>query len=157
MKFKYWLNENNIPKPYNKWGVGKLIGGKVYIHKNYENNIPSKYLIPAKNVLPKDFNYNLLSYNLKDNSITFTLSPDFDSSDEPIVSTQYLVKSDLTLKLIKPHLDPWIYHHKYLWVKPDYKGFNYEQSKERSKYWLSKDDIDKSKIGKLSYWKNLKI
>lgn len=154
MKFHKWLNENEIPTPHSKWGVGKLIGGKVYIHKEYENNIPLDILNFAKSKLPKTFIYNLLSYELKTGNITFTWSLDFDSSNEPIISNQYLVKRDGTIKLIKQSSDPWIYHHKYLWVKPSYSGFDYKKSQEHSKKWMSLKNIDKSKIGKLSYWKN---
>lgn len=154
MRFKTWLLENTIkiPTPYKKWGVGKSIGGKVYIHKKYEENIPSDELEAAKKLLPSTFQYNLLAYELKTGNITFTWSSDFDSSHEPIVGDQILVKKDGSTKFIKQLADPWIYHHKYLWVKPSYKGFDYKESQERSKQWLQLD-VNKSKIGKLSYWR----
>jgi hypothetical protein len=48
--------------------------------------------------------------------------------------------------------DPYIYHHKWLFVKDDYSEFDVEESKRRSLAWLVLDGIDKKRIGRLSYW-----
>ena len=48
--------------------------------------------------------------------------------------------------------DPFIYHHKWLFVKDDYDGFDVEESKTRSRAWMALTDIDRTRIGKKSYW-----
>ena len=53
--------------------------------------------------------------------------------------------------------NPLIYHHKWLFVKDDYKGFNVDESKQRSIDWKTKLGVDRvltSKIGRLSFWNN---
>ena len=50
--------------------------------------------------------------------------------------------------------DPYIYHHKWLFVTDDYSGFNVEASKERSRLWLGLDGVDKKRSGRKSYWVN---
>jgi len=50
---------------------------------------------------------------------------------------------------------PQIYHHKWLFVKDDYQGFDVDKSKERSAEWLQVSDrINMSKIGTLNYWED---
>ena len=48
--------------------------------------------------------------------------------------------------------DPYIYHHKWLFVDDDYRGFNVEESKVRSQHWIGLGDVDRSRIGRESYW-----
>jgi hypothetical protein len=48
--------------------------------------------------------------------------------------------------------DPYIYHHKWLFVDDDYDGFNLEVSRRRSETWTQIPDIDNSRIGRRSYW-----
>jgi len=40
-----------------------------------------------------------------------------------------------------------------LFVDDDYQGFDVEASKERSRQWIALGDVDRSRIGKASYWK----
>ena len=48
--------------------------------------------------------------------------------------------------------DPEINHHKWLFVEDDYEGFGVEASQQRSITWSALDDVDRSRIGKASYW-----
>ena len=45
-----------------------------------------------------------------------------------------------------------IYHHKWLFVDDDYKGFNVEESKRRLAAWLVLPDVNKSRIGRRNSW-----
>lgn len=140
-----------FPKRW-KGKVGKSIGGAVYVHRNYENDVvPKDVLFQTKRKL-KAFHYNIVKYVIKTGAITFIHSPDFDTVDEPMVGEQLLVKPDGSTRLMKPSGDPWIYHHKWLWVKDDYRGFNVEEAKRRSLVWMSLSDIDYARIGKKSFW-----
>lgn len=147
------LRESTTRLP-RRWrgNVGKSIGGAVYAHQNYEKEvIPELVLLNAQKYL-EGFKYNIVKYVPQTDTITFIQSPDFDSADEPMVGTALLVKPDGNTKAMNPSGDPWIYHHKWLWVKDDYTGFDVEESKQRSLKWMSLPNIDRSRIGKKSYW-----
>lgn len=137
--------------------VGKAIGGSIYVHKGYESEVVPSNILNAAKMYLDGFTYSIIKYVPKTGAITFTQSPDFDTAHEPVVGKQLLVKADGTKKIMKPLSDPWIYHHKWLWVKDDYSGFDTEQSKQRSASWTSLPNIDYSRIGKQSYWNNTVI
>lgn len=151
MKLNQLLETVKLPKRYPKTGVGKWIGGALYLHRDYESVLPQDVLQTAQQSLD-GFDYNIVKYVPKTDAITFIQSPDFDSADEPMVGPGMLVKTDGSSKIIKPLADPWIYHHKWLWVKDDYPGFDVNKSKERSMAWMSLPDIDYARIGKKSFW-----
>jgi hypothetical protein len=48
--------------------------------------------------------------------------------------------------------DPFVYHHKWLFVTGDYRGFDVEESVRRSVEWMSLEGIDCSRIGRRGYW-----
>ena len=146
------LFEAKLPRRASRYGVGKLMGYDLYFHRLYQDEIiPEDILAPALGLV-KGFDYNIIKYNLKNNNVTFIQSPDFDSAPEPTVGLQLLVKPDGTTKFMKPGADPWIYHHKWLFVRDDYPGFNVSESKHRSGHWMSLPDIDYKRIGKKSFW-----
>lgn len=148
--FLNFITEERVP--------GKKMGHDLYVHKDYADthpNIPKDELEKAKSVLPKDHKYTAIKYNKKDKSFSFIHSPDFDKSDEPISGHAIKVHSDGRTTETKQKKDPQIWHHKWQWVGDDYKGFNVEKSKERSKHWRSVVGTDKavsSRIGTKSYW-----
>jgi hypothetical protein len=131
-----------------KYGVGKLIGGSLYLHRNYLNSLPGeigKRVLDAESTI-NGFEYNALKIG-KDN-VTFISSPDFDSSNEPTVGNYVVVKNDGTTRTGSSKS---IWHHKWLWVKDDYSGFDVMDSFERSMKYL-KLDIDFSRIGNKKFW-----
>ena len=121
-----------------KYGVGKLIGGCLYLHKSYSNGIiPQDILENAENALKEtypSFEYQCLKYDLKKRSISFQEAPDFNSAREPIVGDYVTVTIDGKVK--KGHSN-YIWHHKWLWVKGDYTGFDIEESYRWSAEWLA--------------------
>lgn len=132
--------------------VGKRMGGYLYLHKQYVDYIDIDLYNEFKDKLPEDFNYNILKYNKKENYISFILSPDFNTVDEPTVGDAYKVTKN-KVTLTKQKNPPQIYHHKWLFVDDNYKGFNVERAKLRSKKWLEvSDQINMSKIGNKKYW-----
>ena len=134
-----------------RFGVGKEIGGAVYVHRLYERLLP-KRVVEASQSLPKDFDYVVVKFNIKDQRTSFICCQDFDTADEPTVGDSIIVYPDNTHRHIKKHADPWIYHHKWLFVKDDYKGFDVLHSHERSKKIMKLPELDSRRIGKRSFW-----
>jgi len=150
------IEEITVPKlpKRSKYGVGKSMVGHIYVHAKYMNDVIPDDLLQRGLTMANNFPFTILKFNPKTGYISFIESPDFNSSPEPIVGRSLLVKPDSdSSKIINPPADPWIYHHKWLMVKDDYSGFNVEESKNRSRKWMSLKP-DTSRIGKLSYWMN---
>lgn len=142
-----------------KIGVGKNMGGTIYAHRNYENEIiPNDVLATAKAQLQHnepDFPYTAIRYDRKSGDVAFIESKDFDIQDEPTVGRSFLVKSDGSTRMTPPSGDPLIWHHKWMWVKDDYPGFDVTAAKQRSIEWkdkLGKNKDISSRIGRKSYW-----
>lgn len=151
MRLAHLLEAIKLPRRW-RGNVGKSIGGGIYVHRDYETDVvPQDVLMNAQQALD-GFDYNIVKYVPKTGAVTFIQSPDFDTADEPMVGPQLLVKPDGSRKGMNPSSDPWIYHHKWLWVKDDYPGFDVGEAKQRSAAWMSLPDIDYSRIGKKSFW-----
>lgn len=134
-------------KRTNKFPVGKEIGGEVYAHKQYEFQFPG--IAKAKAKLPKGFVYHIVKYNMREKYFSFIVSNDFNTNPEPSVNGGIRVSKDG----LKPFPDAgWIYHHKWMFVSDDYKGFDIEESKRRSEKWTSLTGVDKSRIGQRKFW-----
>jgi len=129
--------------------VGKDIGQRIFVHKDYANEvIPNEIIQYGLKHLPPNFKYNCLMWNRIGKIIRFDSSPDFDTSREPITG-DYIAISYPDGKIRRGHGDQ-IWHHKWLWVKDDYKGFDVEQSKNWSKTWLSK--LPEPASGRIDKW-----
>ena len=130
--------------------IGKVIGGEVYVHKQYESQFPENELKEAKAKLPTEFEYHVVKYNPKLKSFSFITSPDFDTNPEPSVTGGFTIKPNVEAKPFGNN--GWIYHHKWMWVGDDYKGFDVEESKQRSLDWTSLPNVDKARIGQRKFW-----
>lgn len=138
----------------------KVIHSKYYVHKQY-----SKLILPdhrlefflnrAKNIIG-NFEWNTLRVAEDYVQIAFQLSEDFDTADEPTVDRTVCV--DLINDKIKITETPnAIWHHKWQWVEPDYKGFDYYKSKARSELWkpfVKPEEV--CKIGNKTFWNSIK-
>lgn len=134
MKERSFKVNNTIYQRSKKYGVGKEMAGKIYIHKKYIYRIISpKLLRRAMSCLPQGFKFNCLMINKNKNIIRFDQSPEFDTVMEP--STGDFVSVDLsTMKARRGHSDS-IWHHKWMWVDDDYDGFDVDASYLWSKQW----------------------
>jgi hypothetical protein len=147
----------------------KKIGGRIYAHKDYIKSLSIVHIpeiVAALQVAEEtlgDFDWNTVRIKpdavggLKE--VAFQYSPDFDTADEPeVVQTVTCVSIDGTWKVyVRKHKDT-IWHHKWMWVEPNYKGFDYEASKARSALWkkfVSPEEIPK--IGRKSFWDKLRV
>lgn len=130
-------------------GVGKDIGGAVYLHRQYASALPDQNrLHEAEQHLPDGFDWNVVKAT-KDGTFTFFNSPDFDTAPEPTGGDYILVGRGGWLK--EGHTNS-IWHHKWLWVRDDYTGFDVEKSKQRSRQWTALPDIDYNRIGNKQFW-----
>jgi hypothetical protein len=106
------------------------------------------------------YNWNLLritksKYFNEPLEVSFQLSKDFDTADEPSVDETVSVSNDSKIRITKtPHL---IFHHKWQWVEPDYKGFDFHKSKARSELWKPfVNSKELCKIGVKTYWDSIR-
>ena len=134
-----------------KYGVGKEIGGAVYVHCQYED-VFGDVVLKSKNQLPDGFEYHVVKYDERRGSVSFIESPDFDTADEPVVGEIITVKSEGTVTQREQLADPYIYHHKWLFVDDDYNGFDVFASKQRSEQWTALSNVDRTRIGNKIYW-----
>lgn len=140
-----------LPVRCKKYSVGKEIGGAVYVHRMYEHLLPPSIKVASKR-LPKDFDYTVVKFVQEKCCVSFVFSPDFDTADEPVVGDVVRVDLNGSTKLFPQQKDPFIYHHKWLFVMDDYKGFDVENSRSRSISWLGLHDIDTKRIGRKNFW-----
>ena len=143
-----------------KLGIGKRVGDKVWLHKDYGHKVmPQQEIDAYASALPEGFSFDVLRIGDK-GEIGFISSPDFNESSEPIVSDSIkVVKNEdgsfTAGRLTKQQADPLIYHHKWLFVADDYNGFNCEEEKLRSYEWKGTLGVNRAvsnKIGRLSFW-----
>lgn len=123
-------------------GIGKLVGHHLHLHRDYavEAIQAIKAATPAVGLrlrLAMDyqvgmfpsFEYQCLRLDLRDGLVRFDEAPDFDSAREPHVGKWLLVCHDGYVKTGESNS---IWHHKWLWVKPDYQGFEVKESRSWS-------------------------
>lgn len=143
--------QKGSPIKRSKYGVGKQIGGALYVHVDYLHDIPFDFsdYIEVLYQFDQDFYYNVIKWDKKRGNVTFFCSPEFDTVDEPSAGNYVIIKKDFTAR--KAYTSQ-IWHHKWLWVRDDYKGFDIEASFKRSRLWLQLPDIEFAKIGNKEYW-----
>ena len=140
--------------------IGKTVGSKVYIHKDYAHLVVDQDKIKIAEFVAgvKSKDYVCIRYDKKTEEIAFQQSPDFDTADEPQVGKTIAVKVDGDVRISLPNKNnPQIWHHKWMWVSDEYEGFDVEASKERSKLWephVSKEE--KRRIGYRDFWNLIK-
>ena len=143
------LNENagavHLPKRSRKYGVGKEIGGAVYVHRDYEG-VFGLEVAEARRRLPSEFDYTVVKLNLANSTVSFIQVTDFDAAPEPIVGSITVVKQDGSCRHMKPPNDPYIYHHKWLFVTDDYDGFEKQMSPQSNEVAVF------TKKGSLPFW-----
>jgi hypothetical protein len=143
--------------------VGKKVGKAVYAHRDYEGEIvPEDVLSRALKVLEKESpemakNYNAVKYDTGEKAVTFQHSPDFDEADEPTVGDSVKIRTNGGVSVTKQKQDPQIWHHKWMWVSDDYRGFDVPASMKRSLQWFKKlKPGESSRIGTKSFWDKIR-
>lgn len=135
--------------------VGKAVGHRIYIHKLYADEIvPKAIWTKANEMLTKaypDFAFNTVMFDPVAKTVRFDEAPDFDTATEPHVGDFVEINLSGQPPIRTGHSDS-IWHHKWMWVKDDYTGFDVDKSKEWSKLWLSK--LDEPAKGQEIHWKS---
>jgi len=140
-----------------EYGFGKKMGNTIYFHKNYEYNVlPHKLIRDVKRMLPSDFEYTIIKWDKGTENISFIYSEDWDISNEPIVDDSYRYSNGILKYRKKPNRDQ-IYHHKWMFVKPSYNGFDYNESKSHSLMWYKTKEYNYRMIGFKDYWDSLNL
>ena len=132
-------------------GVGKEIGYAVYVHRDYEDRL-GKTVEWAKRHLPEHYEYSVVKLNQRNDSVSFIHCPGFDVEHEPAITAIVVVNASGQVQRRTTPTDPYIYHHKWLFVADDYQGFDVAESKSRSEQWIALGNVDRSRIGRKSFW-----
>lgn len=140
-----------LPTRSREFGVGKQVGSAVYVHRDFSARL-GPVVTRARMLVPEDFVYDVVKYDRRTGVVSFVQCPDFDTQPEPRITAFLVVRPDGTVQRRTAPADPYIYHHKWLMVADDYGGFDVHQSQRRSASWLALADVDKSRIGRESYW-----
>lgn len=142
----------------------KKVGYASYVHKSNLNELfrsidsEDRDLIVriidlARMILFLDF--DIVKFDNKTKNVSLIQCSTWDILNEPIVEDSYCFHPDLSYKIIKGGTK--VYHNKWQFVSDNYKGFNIEEAKDRTKQWNSIPNIKsmKSKIGNKDYWYRL--
>lgn len=140
-----------LPHRSRRYGVGKEIGGAIYIHRSAEDVLPADVIARGRSCFPPGFEYHVVKYDPKSNVVSFVEAPDFDVAPEPSIHRVVTVAPDGSSRL-RDLGGRVIYHHKWLFVREGYAGFNTQESQSRSRIILGVRDIDPKRIGSKAYW-----
>lgn len=120
-----------------RYGVGKLIGGKLYAHISYIRDVvPEDILEQVAELMPEEGlpEAKCFMWDAKNNILRFDSAPDFDTEREP--SPKEMVSVNYVTGEVKRSSSEAVWHHKWLWVKDDYAGFDVAESRAWSEHWL---------------------
>lgn len=136
----------------------KVVCGAYYVHKSNLNELFDKVHDKDLEALIQntDIDYDVVKYDK--GNVTLIKASDWDTANEPLIDYTVLFKAgNLSEPGIKRMNGRQIYHNKWMFVSPDYTGFNVEEAKERTAIWNSIPDIKshKSRIGNKTYWISL--
>lgn len=136
----------------------KVVCGAYYVHKSNLSELFNKVNDPELEALIQntDVEYDVVKYDK--GNVTLIRASNWDTANEPLIDYTVLFKAgSLSEPGVKRINGRQIYHNKWMFVSPDYTGFNVEEAKERTAIWNSIPDIKshKSRIGNKTYWINL--
>lgn len=138
-----------------------------YVHKSnteelYECFPNDKSLIETVDEFNKtNTKYEIIKYNPRKRIVSFIDSPDWDTSNEPMVGDCYIINiKDGSRRFRCGSLNnPQIYHHKWRFVDiKNYKGFDIDRSIDRTRRLEMIESFNdpnvKRRIGYKNYWIN---
>lgn len=148
----------------------KKVGNAMYVHRSnvieLAEHMPSRDYDALLRLLMKAnkrYRFEIVKY--EKGNVSLIDSPDWNTENEPTVGDSYRWKAgayfdskgDLMPPVIRRHNpeNPQIYHSKWMFVGPNYKGFDVDKARIRSALWQSvlphTKDV-KSRIGYRRYW-----
>jgi|2_EtaG_2_1085320.scaffolds.fasta_scaffold00161_30 hypothetical protein len=130
--------------------VGKEISGKLYFHRQYWE----EYIDPGtwERILSaadtEAFLFDCVMVDLRSGKVRLDEAPDFDTAREPTVGKTLTYMHEGEVKL---GASCGVWHHKWLWVKDDYEGFDVEEAYNWSFQWLQ-TLTEPAKGGSIKAW-----
>jgi len=143
----------------------KTVGSCYYVHKSNIGELLAK--VRDENIrnyiltLANRHSFDIIKYNRKDNILSLIICYEFDEVNEPEIGDSIVFKLNEMDKrghyVVARKNNPQIYHHKWMFVSDDYKGFDVSKNKKRSQMLKNIEDFNKkevkSRIGNYNYWK----
>lgn len=145
---------------------GKRIGNDLYIYSKclpygyYEKYRKGLFEIGKKYGSEEIGKNHVIRFNTKnEDDISIMEVINFDTDREPIIGNSYKINlSSGEIKFTKEKNNPYIYHHKWMFVSDNYRGFDLFASKLWSIKWkkaLPQGKKITSSIGYLRQWKEI--
>ena len=134
---------------------GKKIGNNIYIHCSYVGRVQGL----ARNIEKKRLKYlrsvnsYVIRYDAKTYEACLAFCPGFCDESEPEIWFTWNLTTGKFIKYSNNNRP--IYHHKWMMVADNFKGFDVKESKRRSVTWKKKVGTNKfvsSRIGRKKYW-----
>lgn len=121
-----------------KFGVGKVVGSKIYFHKMYTIlfiNNPVFHELYEKATKGVSFNYNIVRFDKDKREVALEECPNFNTEREPVIGRVAVFNLYDKHPVVRKYNS--ILHHKWTMVDNSYSGFDVRESWEWSKKWLS--------------------
>ncbi|HRZ18918.1 MAG TPA: hypothetical protein P5136_02585 [Methanofastidiosum sp.] len=131
----------------------KKVGGTKYVHYSALNQLSAKDNIRVSAAfmrIPNDFKYVIIAISKE--QIDFIACDEWNDCFEPVVGDRYVVKGRDVFYRKANQAHPLIFHKRYLFVNPNYKGFDYRKDKKRGEFIDRIPNLNKKMIGRLEYW-----
>lgn len=132
------------------------MGNSIWAHVSYAAElVPNELYACAINHSELNFTPTVFRYDICASSVALFECSGFNESNEPVIGRSLLVKANGDARLTEQPENPLVYHHKWLFVKDDYQGFDVSRSKSRSLQWkqiLGVSRYHSSRIGRQGYW-----
>lgn len=115
--------------------IGKVIGGKVYLHIDYIDELPNPEQARIAMSHVRGIKPRTVSYDPRAEVYWFNEAPGFDKHSEPAPGKTVRVEmdGDDVDQVDSPKDIKQIWHHKWMWVGDDYRGFDVAKSYQWSK------------------------
>ena len=141
--------------------MGKKLGSYIWVHRAGLECIEWKYKALIQAVM--DHNFCVVRLSLTSSDFQLSSCPNFDSLREPRIlgHKSYTVINGvpvLTKCAMAKTDNHLIFHHKHLFVPPDYLGFDIAESMSWSREWKNKIKRNRektSRIGRVAGWQSV--
>jgi hypothetical protein len=153
------LKTLNLQK--SRLGVGKSLGQQIWLHKS---TLPALEIPHKQEILSSmDNDYCIVRISKNPNAYQLSSCPDFNTSREPLIHAQksFVIvngKANLSKTTCYSSDNGLIFHHKHLFVRPDYKGFSVEEAIKWSLTWKAEIGICRKtsgSIGRIRQWNDV--
>lgn len=140
----------------------KRVGYNLYAHKSNLEELRSKLSNEMKGFLNAvlitvehdlDIPYHIVKVDTKKKRVSVIECPTWNKYYEPIVGDSYCFNMETIAYSMKKGGNK-VYHHRWMFVSENYKGFDIKKSQERTwELWDNPEfQENKNRVGNLDYW-----